>query len=763
MKRAALFCLICALTVFAAGALAAPGDATLYTREQLKELEDAQWYDSSILAVVGDTVYARVGQAIYAWQAGQEKPVKVAGDIPDNYGSYEDAVEQIGEKADTIISGLVADGETLYALNNLNGKLSPISFQEGKAVFGTPVQLDWADMVKDHGDYTSIRQLYRTAIVQGRLYAMIRNDEDYYKPDFASFDLATGERRLYKVPFVMDFTPYKDGKLLLKIYDMENAYREGGAEPAKPTLSVFDPADGSAAQAGVFGHANASGLVYQPETDTLLYAANSRLMAMKALGSPAQVAYLPMDYGDDSPALLLPGGLYAIGTWNGLFVRNTDPQYMPASSLSVYGGYMDAAAMAFTLQYPQVPLTIPENVYFESMDQWARAMTSGDQAIDVYHISVSYEDFGNLMEKGYCVDLGESPSLLEKIGKMYPFLLEAVQKDGRLYAMPVDMYGDGLSIGVKAWKEAGLEEKIPTSFLGVLEFMDWWSREGVAQHPDVKLMQGVSDYRQTLFNMIVNQYVYECQRQGQELSFDTPLFRKLMQALENIDIDALNDTLPPESEMEEMMYDETSALFSPHGEWLSVYDSTYYEEYAKPLVVPMEEGGKAGIPVYMRAIFINPNTKNKEMALKYLEICLDKLEDTQRVMMFPDENEGVPNADYERMLKIWQEELDKQKERLKKAKPELVKEIESTIKFYEEALANKERYYWNINPKDIKRYRQMAEYCFPAVTNLLDYRTKEGTSEIRTLMDRYRQKQMSMDQFIAEADKKIRMILLERR
>ena len=150
------------------------------------------------------------------------------------------------------------------------------------------------------------------------------------------------------------------------------------------------------------------------------------------------------------------------------------------------------------------------------------------------------------------------------------------------------------------------------------------------------------------------------------------------------------------------------------------------------------------------------------MALKYLETCLDKLESTQRVMMFPDENEGVPNPNYERTLKSLQEELDKQKERLKTAKPESVKDIESMIKSYEDSLANKERYYWNINPKDIQRYRQMAEYCFPAVTNLLDYRTKEGTSEIRTLMDRYQQKQMSMDQFIAEADKKIRMILLER-
>jgi hypothetical protein len=52
--------------------------------------------------------------------------------------------------------------------------------------------------------------------------------------------------------------------------------------------------------------------------------------------------------------------------------------------------------------------------------------------------------------------------------------------------------------------------------------------------------------------------------------------------------------------------------------------------------------------------------------------------------------------------------------------------------------------------------------CFTATANLLNYQAQDGSSEINTLIERYRQKKMSLDQFISEADSKIQMILLER-
>ncbi len=762
-KMAACFCLIGMLFSIMGGAMAAPGDATLYTQEQRRELGVDFWSYSNAMAVVGDTVYTLFQKEIFSWQVGGEAPVKVAGDLaPGYYSNYEEAQKQVKEKADTLITGLLSGGDVLYGLNSLTGKLFPITFQDGAVVYGDPIQLDWSDMEQTQDNYTYMKNIIRMVLQDGKLYAMIRNDMEYDKPEFVSFDLATGGKQAYSVAFAQDIAPYKEGKLLVRIYDRGNAYKDGASEPEKPTLAIFDPATGEAKNVGPFGNANVSGMVYQQETDTLFYATNSKLMAMKGLGTAAQAAYLPIDYAEECPAALLPGGLYTIMTWNGLFVRNTDPQYMPTSSLAVYGGSMDEAALAFSLRYPQVPLTFRDDLYFNGMEELAKAMASKDKSFDIYSVSVDYYDFVNLMQKGYCLDLGQSQELSDKISQMYPFLTRAVTLEGKLYGMPYRMYGYGLSTAPKLWEEAGIKDKIPTSFLGFLEFIAWWAQEGQEAHPDVKLMQGLEDYRETLFQLLMSQYVYECQNQGQELTFDTPLFRRLMQALEDIDTEALNDTLPKSDANSDMYWEEGQALFSQYSDWLNVYSGDYYEEYAQPLLLPMEEGGKVGIPAYVQVLFINPNTKDPEMAFNYLLATLEKMQDDQRVMMFPDENKGVPNPDYEKNLAQWQEELDKQKKLLETAKPEEVKDIQTIIDSYEEILKNKEQYYWNIDPESIAKYREIAQYCYTAAANPLSYRTKDGTSEINTLIERYRDKQISMDQFISEADKKLRMIRLER-
>lgn len=772
MKKAALlFCLL-AMLCTTLGALAAPGDAVLFTEEQRTKM-GIEMYSTTSLALVGETLYTLWGSEIYSWQPGQQDPVKVASGLtPGYYSNMEDAQAQVGDKADTLIATLISDGNTLYGLNRLNGKLFPVTFQDGQPVLGGPKQLDWSNMEEKQDTYTYIRDVYRLCVMGDKLFAMIRNNQDYNKPEFASFDLATGEKRVFDAPFAQDITPYKDGKLLVKVYDMENAYQEGQKEPKKPTLAVFDPADGSLKEMGSFGDANVFGLAYQPETDTLFYTTISKLMAMKGLGEATQAAFMPIDYADEAPAVLLPGGLYAINTWSGLIVRNTDPQYLPTSSLAIYGGYMDNAAMSFSVKYPQVPVTFNQSTYYENAEALAQAMVSGDATFDIYNFDISYQDFTGLMEKGYCLDLSASPTLAAELAKTYPFLQSAIQREGKFYALPMYMSGYGLSVSPKAWEDNGLADRLPKTFIEMIDFMNWWVQEGQAQHPDLQLMQGVMDYGDTMFRMAMDLYVHQCQAENKELSLDTPLFRKVIKALESLDTEGLNDTIPGDFATEasgamaavrlKMAAGEGDALFMNYGDWLNVQGGVRSLEYSKPLMLPLDAGEPVYIPVYVQVLFVNPNTKDPEMALKYVENALEHMDPGQHIMMFPDDNEPVPQPNFEQNVAQWEEELEKTQKRLETAKPEEKKDIEMTIQSYQDILDHKDQYYWQVAAESIAQYRSVAPQCYVAVPNVLDYRTKEGTSEIETLIGRYRQKQMSLDQFISEADKKIKMILLER-
>ncbi len=759
MKKAtALFCLLLIMISMMPAATAAPEDKLLFTEEQLSELQ-VQRYSDPTMAAIGDTLYSLWGSKIFSWKAGQETPDAVASGLePNIYESYAEA-QELADDAEAVIAYLVSDGTTLYGLNRLNGKLFPITFESDKLILGTPVQLDWSDMEYKGNSIIYSKMTERLYIVENRLYIIVRSAGKMYNPEFVSFDLATGEKQVLNVPLVQDMTPYKDGKLLLKVCDMDNAYKEGKLDSIKPAVAIFDPADGSCREAGVIVDAAVYGMVYHKETDSLFYATSDKLMCMKSFGTATQVASIPANFPDyTSPALMLPGGIYAIATCSGLVMRGTGAQYTPPGSLSIYGGCTDSATLAFMEKYPEVPVVFSEDLFFENDQALAQAMITGDHSFDVYNLDISYQDFVSLMEKGYCMDLSSSPVLAAELARMYPFLQSAISRDGKFYALPIIINGYGLSIVPKTWEESGLTSRMPGSFLELIDFMNWWAEEGHIQHPEIQLMEDVTDFRKTMFQMALDLYVHQSQANHEELSFDTPLFRTIMQALEGLKAEELNNIMP--SDPEKSM--NTAGLFRNYGDWLKVQGGLRSLMTSKPLMLPIQSGGPVYIPVNVQVLFINPNTKNPDTALKYLESALEYMDPAQHIMMFPDDNEPVPQENFEQTVQQWTVELESEKKRLETAKPEEKKDIETSIQTYEELLAQKDMHYWLVAPENISQYRQVAPQCYVAMPNVLDYRAQEGTSEIMTLVDRYRQKQMSLDQFIAEVDQKIRMITLER-
>ena len=757
MKRmTALLCLCLTLFSLMPLALAAPGDAMLFTEAQRIEW-GIESYVSSTMASIGNTVYILCGKEIYAFTAGQEKPVLAASGLEFGYyTNYDEAKSLLGDKADSMIFCLVSSKDTVYGLNWLNGKLFPLTFNNGSAVLGTPIQLDFTGLAQSNEDKTVVKEVYRLGISGNKLYAMLRDNDADDQPVLACFDLLTGAKQVLELPGAQDMTPYKDGKLLVKIFDAEKA--------DKPALAVVDPADNSVSVKVTFEDDNEFGFVYQPETDTLYYATTSKLMAMNGFASAAQIAYVPAGNMDNSAgacsAALLPGSLYVLNTPDGLIVRNTNSQVTTTGTLTVYGGQPDPAATTFTQKYPQTPVTYNDEVDYISADALVQTMVSGDNSYDIYKVLIQYQDLQNMIQKGYCQDLSASPKIGEEMANMYPFISNAVTQDGKIYAVPVYMGSRGLRMMPDVWAEAGLNDKIPSSFLGLLDFFVWWSEEGLDQHPDVQLLSDVTDYGEALFRITMSQYVYNFQAENKELSFDTPLFRTMMQTLEKVDMEGLNKTITSNSRQDDR---DANALLEDYGDWLSANAMVRNRSNAEPLILPMEEGGPKHIPVYIEVFFINPLTQNMDLALKYLENVLENTNSDQHVMMYPNDNEPVPMPGNEQMVAKWQEEVDKLEKLLKKAKPEQKKDIETNIQSYKDLLAKKDDFLWSVSAESIARYRELAPLCFAATVNLLNYQAQDGSSQINTLIERYRQKKISLDQFITEADSKIQMILLERK
>ena len=753
-KTIAVLCTI-AILFCLTYALAAPGDAYLFSEEQKEELGLENNY-SSTMAAADDTLYSLWGDRIYAWKVGNEQPHCVAGNMITGYfSSMADATGLLGDKADKVIRELTSDGTTLYGLNILNGKLFPLTFADGNAVFGEAIQLAWDDMSAEleNVGYLDINALI---IAGGKLYILTHSSDDYNDMVLMQYDLSTGAQKKCNTNDVKIIAPYVDGKLLVELYDYETAYNEVTQEMVNPTLGVYDPAQDSVTSIGEFSEYNIGGLAYDAQSDTLYYNTGSNLMAMPALGEATQVAYLPLDGASDGVACMLTGGLYALQNWNGTIVRNTDAQYLPTQTLSVYGSYMDDAGVAFSSEYPSIPLTFGQNVYFNTAQEMAQAMASGDNAFDIYSINTSYNDFASLMKKGYCLDLSGNDKISAELAQTYPFIQNALQYNGTYYAVPIRVQSYGMSFNRECWEENELMDKLPTSFMGLIDFINWWTEEGMEDYPDIILCEDAYDYQQFLFQQAIDQYINLYQAQGEQLKLNTPLLLQILQAIEELDFDTLNDTIPQEDENGVITGGE--ALFATWGNAMDVSTDPYYE----PLLISLEEGGDIYIPVDLEAMFINPNSQNVDMAMLYLQTELEKMDDQQHIMMWPNYNEPIENRTYLKAVEEAEKELAEAQEKLKTATPEEKSALQNIIDNNKMTVSYKEKYRWLASEESIAAYREVAKHCFVSVPSIFtNYSATDAANTVDTLVQRYLQKQIPLQQFLSQLDNKVQMMQLE--
>ena len=113
---------------------------------------------------------------------------------------------------------------------------------------------------------------------------------------------------------------------------------------------------------------------------------------------------------------MLDGKFYIATSFNGngWSCTTTDPALMPARALRIGTYFRDDTMAGFMNAHPDIPIVLADVNSF-SADQLAQSMVSGNDAADIYSLSLSYGSFDQLRQKGYCVDLSSSEVLLNAV------------------------------------------------------------------------------------------------------------------------------------------------------------------------------------------------------------------------------------------------------------------------------------------------------------------------------------------------------------
>ncbi|MEG0639659.1 MAG: hypothetical protein RR824_06420 [Clostridia bacterium] len=809
--------LFMALSLTPMGASAAQAEEkinkNLYVRTDYNNPEQV---NTQALTVVGNAVYLFVSNldklALERWTPGMDKPEHLqsyappapkAEDVPPDVAAAE-AVATEAEAATTeaateaaateapatdaaapaapaenalpqlgYVNMLFNDGKSVYAY--YNGDVYRLTDEQGTPSFSKLYTLDVSAMRVEQDGYVDEGSMLNMFVMDGKLFMLNESYANEVTHILAQYDFATGkllktekQEKLYAV------SPYKDGLLLGFWQESANPYDEETQMMIPNDLITYDPQTGATvtlAQAHAYGDIN---LAYNPATNSAYFVSGSTVYSLPNMQGEIKLsAYLPLQsfMGNSQNYGIMDCGSFVTGNYDGVFIRALDMPNLSQGALTIAGDYNSTAHNSVISAHPEMTVAISDG-YYDKMETLTAAMLSGTDALDLIKLNSAYAPLQRLIEKGYATDLSAFPDLMGVAGAMDPRFTDGLKKDGKLYGLPVAFDGSILGYNSHVWTETfGLTEAdLPATFVELLDFFANYYADYGEDHPEISIMDNL-DMSNQLMGMLMDYYcAYQMKNEG-IVRFDTPLFRKLMKALEAIDFKEID----PFAVSGQDIYNDQEAtnefwskpcLFT---RYVSVNSPDMYkkpiadaERSIVPLVLALDEGMEPILPVTLDVFIINPKTNRMDQAGMYLSEYAKHYDvASANITLFPEHNEAVPNNYYEINLKQNKERIEELNKQLKTADEENKASMRDELKYLENYIANSEADRMRITEEMIAEYRQkISPYLFVMQqTPLTDYGS--SGSELQTQLNQYKEGAIDLETFIREIDKRVKMMMLE--
>ena len=763
MKMKKWICLFLALmlSLTAAGALAAKGDANLGMGDDMYEA-----YGDNVRGcfILGDTLYLYGGNHLFYWHLGDAELEALEFEIPE-----------AGERENRNLERMFTDGERVWALFSLYRvgeeeytliapELAEGELADGSVRFGEIRSVENEDLKVSYGDNNRyLIQINDLCCVGDTLYLMVYDDTGTQR--VYALDMQSGAGDFLEVDDAILIAPYADGQLLIERYDYsaqtcEFLCWDGESERLS---SLYGPAE---AQGG-YGY---RGLAYSAESGKLFFLEGGYVKAAENfdLENAQSVAELSTDYYGDAAGALLPGDYYVFSSYNATSVRATGEGVLPDTRLTVLNGsYSEAltdAYYSFTAGRDDVAVVLSQD-YMED-EKVIEGMLNRDSSIDVYLMSVQSRAYDALFSRGYMAEL-KDPEICAAVERMYPGVRAVLERDGEIVAIPVGVYGWTPGVNLEGFEKIGISpEEIPTDWASFLDFLaelpDRLPEDGSVRIFDDYMTQNGA--KEQLLALILQNHLLYTASNDLDPAFDTPALRAVLERVMGLDYEAMGlkeDDDEGEGEMRyaESVYDLSDAARSYTLVELGVGCTlgNFYSE-CEPLLLSIEPDAQPQLPLELSVAFVNPFSEHVELAQQFLKEVLDKMEDRVRYNVSDELDEPVRSQYYAQNLEYYEKELASLQAELERAEEVDRPVIEQNLKDMEAARENMEKYSWDISRESIDWYRAHAQNL--AVQRFSPMYSDAG-GEIQELVTQYIEGRLDTAAFLKGVDQKVRMMMLE--
>lgn len=768
---------LCALLMLALAATAlAAGNVTIAARGR----DGFDDYISSMFVWDGRLLMSSWDK-LYVYTPGEKGVTEVAGFdqlqinfdnaiVPQPDGSSLltlGGVEIEVEEGDTVSlnSQIIVAGDRLYRTAFIYGDAGVVDSllvelciaEDGTPSFGGVIDLGDA-LTVDYGDgYTGERDLQQSCSMNGILYGLSYGDNGR---ELLALDLEDAGVEVIELDTdneVNGMTPFSEGKLLL----VTTRY----GESVEAELMLYDLAEESLTSLGALpcdGWSAPAGIAYDEARGMIYYELGGSVWRMAVsedgLGEPQEFGDMPLDVYTDSSAVVL-GDLYILASYDGVVGRDVTAEKMPDEKLRIvnraYINEIKTAYYDFTDAHPEYMVSISDST---STDTLLQDMMNRSPDVDIYTLSLTDSAFTALMNRGFLSELSSSDTLSAEVGAMYDSIKNAVMKDGELYAVPMYLYANCLTINEKLLTEklGYTQEQMPKTWAEVFGLIaDLAATRKLEEYPEVSLLGPgyiESDVKSNFFAMMMNSYYVWLDADEANLTRAGGVLEGLCEAFEAIDWSAFG--LPTEYEENgEWEYVEENILFSNDN----VQPGYYRSESFEPLLLSIADGEPPMISTEISVAFVNPFSTHREAAIEYLELTFSKIDKTTRIALMPGENEPILSPWYEENLKYYDEtiadyEAQLADEKLDEENRDMLEQSLADMKQWREEYEKKGQ--WQVSAEDIERYREYAQYLVPMRSAIWN---DGGYSQISQYMDGA----ITAKQLCSEMEKTLQMQRLE--
>ena len=655
--------------------------------------------------------------AVYHWKMGQQEPALFCR-LPENpyrslaastadYGSLDTEDRGRLQGAESFLA--VSDGK-LLGINQFSGKIGEL--QEGKGIEWSDTHLQ-ASAFLPEGSAWPLR--VASAFVSGKtLHVFASHDNgDYPQNNYSliSFDLSDGKARSIPLDGVQGICPMDGDTSMALVWEDAQTQHIHLLDLGTGTLSpsVYVPPT-------VKGSQMVGGLAYDPLTRQAYCTADGQVWLCRADGSSEAIAAVSSSRTLGETPAWFTEGFYAIFDQQ-LLLCPLHQQEAP-ETLAIYGTNPDAITHSFAAAHPEHP------VIYHTPEGWLTAgdlsdrMLGRDDAWDIYEVVLD-NAFIVLKNKGFCQPF-ESALLTNDVQAMYPVVQQALQtRKGRPAAYPHKLYTGEIKVNPGLWQLIFGDVPLPESYADFFEAMLRFEQDHSMNHPQLDFVTNFDGA--AYVTRVMNAYAQQTAQADTSISYNHQGLKDALTKLFAVCQARVSGGKSIEYAEDREL--GMAAIFEDSGlnhvlvepalsriNRTELYEGVdiYMSEKISPFV--FEAGQMPPLPGKMTVMFINPFSRHRALAEKYLEHAA-RVDNNPRVLyaLHPDYSEPVANPQYEQKRERLADQKIQILEALEKTAGSSEKqELEDELAYLNHALNDKEAFRWLISSDTISKFRKQA-------------------------------------------------------